>query len=63
MNMEKASLKLFRCLFFVYVANVIGKTSFSAATVALVSEKVLTKNSGRFRQWAFLGFFCWVLNI
>lgn len=40
---EKASLKLFWCLFFVYIANVIGKTSFSAATVALVSERVLTK--------------------
>ena len=43
MTKERASSKLFWNLFFVYTANIIGKTSFSAATAALVSEKILTK--------------------
>lgn len=30
-------------MFFVYTANIIGKTSFSAATAALVSENILSK--------------------
>lgn len=43
MTKEKASSKLFWNLFFIYTANIIGKTSFSAATAALVSEEILTK--------------------
>lgn len=43
MTKQKASLQLFWCLFFVYTINIIGKTSFSAATVALIDEAVLTK--------------------
>jgi len=41
--MKKDSLKLFWCLFFVYTINVLGKTSFSAATAALIDEAVVTK--------------------
>ncbi len=40
---EKKSLILFWCLFFIYTSNIIGKTSFSAATVALIDEAILTK--------------------
>lgn len=43
MSKEKASSRLFWSLFFVYIANIIGKTSFSAATAALINEAVLTK--------------------
>lgn len=43
MSKEKASFKLFLCLFFIYTINVLGKTSFSAATVALVDDAILTK--------------------
>lgn len=43
MSKEQASSKLFWNLFFIYTANIIGKTSFSAATAALVSEEILTK--------------------
>lgn len=39
----KSSTRLFWCLFFIYTSNIIGKTSFSAATVALIDEAVLTK--------------------
>ncbi len=40
---EKSSFILFWCLFFIYTSNIIGKTSFSAATVALIDEDILTK--------------------
>ena len=40
---EKSSFILFWCLFFIYTSNIIGKTSFSAATVALINEELLTK--------------------
>lgn len=40
---QKYSLSLFWCLFFIYTSNIIGKTSFSAATVALVDASILTK--------------------
>lgn len=43
MMKEKASSKLFWDMFFVYTVNILGKTSFSAATAALVSENILTK--------------------
>lgn len=43
MTKSKASLSLFWSLFFVYIINIIGKTSFSTATAALVDEAVLTK--------------------
>lgn len=43
MSKEKTSFKLFLCLFFIYTINVIGKTSFSAATVGLVDDAILTK--------------------
>lgn len=43
MSKEKASSGLFWCLFFIYVVNIVGKTSFSAATVALIDEGILTK--------------------
>ena len=43
MSKEKTSFKLFLCLFFIYTINVLGKTSFSAATVALVGDAILTK--------------------
>ena len=35
--------RLLLCIFAVYIVNVISKTSFSAATVALVSQEILTK--------------------
>lgn len=40
---HKCSWSLFWCLFFIYTSNIIGKTSFSAATVALIDEAILTK--------------------
>lgn len=43
MSKERASSGLFWCLFFIYTVNIVGKTSFSAATVALIDEAVLTK--------------------
>lgn len=43
MSKEKASSVLFWCLFFIYVVNIVGKTSFSASTVALIDEGILTK--------------------
>lgn len=43
MAKEKVSSTLFWMLFFIYIVNIVGKTSFSAATVALVSEEILTK--------------------
>lgn len=43
MTKQKASTQLFWCLFFVYTINIIGKTSFSAATVALIDASILTK--------------------
>lgn len=43
MSKEKASSGLFWCLFFIYTVNIVGKTSFSAATVALIDEAILTK--------------------
>lgn len=43
MTKEKSSSILFWMLFFVYTVNIVGKTSFSAATVALVSDGILTK--------------------
>ena len=35
--------RLLLCIFAVYIVNVISKTSFSATTVALVSQEILTK--------------------
>ena len=43
MTQSKASVRLFWSLFFIYTINIIGKTSFSTATAALVNEAVLTK--------------------
>lgn len=43
MSKEKVSSILFWCLFFIYIVNIVGKTSFSAATVALIDENILTK--------------------
>lgn len=43
MTKQRASLQLFWCLFVVYTISNIGKTSFSAATAALIDEAVLTK--------------------
>ena len=43
MTKQKASTQLFWCLFFVYTINIIGKTSFSAAIVALIDASILTK--------------------
>lgn len=40
---EKASSRLFICLFFIYTIHIIGKTSFSAATVGLIDDAILTK--------------------
>ena len=40
---EKVSSKLFISLFVIYTIHIIGKTSFSAATVGLVDEAILTK--------------------
>ena len=40
---EKLSSRLFVCLFFVYTSSIIARMSFSAVTVALVGEEVLTK--------------------
>lgn len=40
---EKVSSKLFISLFVIYTVHIIGKTSFSAATVGLVDEAILTK--------------------
>ena len=40
---EKASSRLFISLFVIYTIHIIGKTSFSAATVGLVDEAILTK--------------------
>lgn len=43
MSPELASKKLFSKLSAVYIINVFGKTAFTAATVALISENILTK--------------------
>ncbi len=43
MTEQKASRRLFWSLFFIYTVNVLGKTSFSAATVSLINEAILTK--------------------
>lgn len=43
MNSERTSNRLFWTLFFVYIANIVGKTSFSATTAALVNDSILTK--------------------
>lgn len=43
MQKEDASKRLFLCLFIVYIINVFGKIAFSAVTVELVSDGILTK--------------------
>lgn len=53
MSKEEASSKLFWNLFFVYTANIIGKTSFSAATAALINEAILTKTQAGMISGAF----------
>lgn len=53
MTKQKASTQLFWCLFFVYTINIIGKTSFSAATVALIDEAILTKTQAGFISGVF----------
>ena len=53
---EKASSNLFWCLFFIYICNVIGKTTYSAVTVALVDEAILTKT-----QAGLIGGLFWLL--
>ena len=40
---EKASLKLFWCLFFIYTMNTFTKIAFSAVTAALINDGILTK--------------------
>lgn len=53
MKAEKASKQLFWCLFVVYTINIIGKISFSAATVALIAEEILTKTQAGLISGAF----------
>lgn len=43
MTRKQAGSRLFWCLFGLYTINILGKTSFSAATAVLVDEMVLTK--------------------
>lgn len=43
MTKERASAQLIWCLFWIYTINILGKTSFSAATVALINEGMLSK--------------------
>lgn len=40
---EKASLRLFLCLFFIYTMNTFTKIAFSAVTAALINDGILTK--------------------
>lgn len=43
MREDKASTRLFLCLFFVYTMNTFGKIAFPAVTAELVTESILTK--------------------
>lgn len=53
MKAERASKQLFWCLFVVYTINILGKMSFSAATVALINDSVLTKTQAGIISGAF----------
>ena len=50
---EKASIKLFLCLFFIYTMNTFGKIAFPAVTAALIKESILTKTQAGFISGAF----------
>lgn len=50
---EKASTKLFLCLFFIYTMNTFGKIAFPAVTAALINESILTKTQAGFISGAF----------
>lgn len=50
---QKYSMLLFWFLFFIYTSNILGKTSFSAATVALIDESILTKTQAGLISGAF----------